>query len=257
VLLLALWWNAMTPAISALRPDLNWVVIVSFPVALAIGNLVIGALYRVGLEADHPDDPGYRVGPSGFAWGALEWRILVTNLMVGLIWGVLALFAFILTFMVFGIVAAFAGANSPSTDPTAVVRAFLGPAGLAALMVAIPSTVGLIVLAAKLSLFAVTVADTGKFEFGRAWSLTRGATWALIVAGLLVFAISVAAGVIVEIADAGAASGASAMVWVGIAIQAAAAAVSVPAANGMVLYVYRRSGPTLASPKPSPRSAFA
>jgi len=252
VLLVTVWLAAMIQGVALARPDLWPLNLFGDLVLLAATTAATGALFRIGVGPDHAGDPRFQLGPAGFNWGGLEWRVLGANVVVGVTFVVLAIFAIFIWAVVFGVSAATQGVSAEGLQApagsAAQMQAFLhiiaGPAGVVSIVVAIPLLVGLAFLWAKLSLFAVTAADTGGFNFGRAWSLTRGALRALIVSAIVIVIIQMVAG-----ASAGFVAGVLAgllgqgvdggRLWGGVAGQAAGVSVNIPLFCGLQLFVYR------------------
>ena len=211
-------------------------------------TLATGALYRSVLGADHPADDGYRLGPGGIQWGGVEWRVLGANLVVGVLIGLVAGAIFIVWGIGFGILIGAhqldpsAFQNLQSQGYAGLARLMSGPAGLVSAVVLIPGAALLLYLSARFSLYAVQAADTRGFDLGRAWSMTRGATGAIIVVLVVSFVCQVAAG-----AAAGFVGGLIAALTHsvqgrllgGIAGAAAGVAIAVPMTAGMVIFVYR------------------
>ena len=251
ILLLWVWLAAIVQAIQLARPELTpltWLIDI---LAIFVSTAAIGAFYRVGVESDHPGDLAYAVGPSGFNWGNLEWRVLLANIVVAVIIGVLLFFAILIWAVVFGVSAAASGATAQGLEAApgsaAQMAAFyhlmLGPAGVVSVIIAIPFLIGLLFLGAKLALFAVTVADTGKLAFGEAWALTKGALGPLIVTTVVDFlaqtavvqAVAFIAGVLAGALGQGPQGG----LWGGVAGQIVAVSINGPLVAGMQIYVYR------------------
>jgi hypothetical protein len=126
----------------------------------------------------------------------------------------------------------------------AFLRIMEGPAGIVSGLIAIPLVVGLAFLGAKLALFPITAADTRGFNFGHAWSLTRGALAALIVTSMAIFTVEIVAGMLAgffagllaALFKQGVAGG---RLWGAVAGQAVGAALNTPLFAGLQIYVYR------------------
>ncbi len=257
IMLLVVWIAAVIRAVQLLRPDLAWLSLPGDLVLWVAATAATGALYRIGIGPDHAGDPAFQVGPAGFNWGGVEWRVLVASLVVGVIFVVLLTFAIIVWAFAFGVSAATQGADIQGLEAAsgnqqqlaAFLRIMMGPAGVVSTIIAIPIVVGLLLLGAKLALFAITSADTRSFNFGHAWSLTKGALAPLIVTGIVIVVVQAVLGVVAGgIAGAiGAVSG-QARLWGGVAGAALGAALNAPLVSGLQIYVYRakRGGESVA-----------
>ena len=252
VLLALVLLGIAVQALSRSRPDLWPLSLLADLVLFVVATAAAGACYRIGLSPEHAGDPAFQVGPGGFNWGGVEWRVMGANIVVGLTFGVIAVFAFIVWAVAFGVSAAAQGFDARSLQGTAgraeQIQAFLhimaGPVGIVTALIAIPLVVGLVFLAAKLALFAITAADTRGFNFGHAWTLTRGALAALIWTSIAIFVVQILAGMV-----AGFFGGLLAAVfrqglpggrlWGAVAGQAVGAALNTPLLSGLQIFVYR------------------
>ena len=252
VMLALVWLSAVLRAIQVERPEWVAVSFLGLIALLFVTTAATGALYRTELAADHGGDAAFAVGPAGLRWGSLEWRVLGANLVVGTIVFFALVVIIVIWAIVFGVSAAgqaadlqaVQAAQSDQDKMAAVIRLFSGPAGVISFVVLIPLLIGLSILAAKLALFAVTAADTGSFDFRRAWGFTRGALIALIATfGLIVLtqvAVGAGSGFLVGvIAGALGQDQHGGSLWGGVAGQAAGAAINAPLVAGLQLYVYR------------------
>jgi hypothetical protein len=229
-------------------------------VLIFASTLATGALYRLRLAADHPGDLQYAPGPAGFRWGGLEWRVLGANILVAILLGVIAVVAFILWAIVLGVTVgqnpALVQAFQSGTDAEkaqAFYQLMLGPAGVLTAVILIPAIVGILYLSARLVVFAPVAADTGRFDIGRAWSMTRGVVGAILAAILVIylveFVIGAVIGFIIGVTAAATGNANAVQLWVGIIGQAISAAINVPLFAGLALYVYRaqRGDPNVAA----------
>ena len=215
---------------------------------LAAQTLALGALYRSALSPDHPGDESFRIGPAGVQWGAVEWRVLgVTLIVIALVVAFLFVVAFLWAMGLTLLAAAHAidvggFQNLASEGLPGLQRLMAGPAGLVSAAILAPAAAILVYLAARLSLFAVQSVDTARFDIGRAWSVTRGATGAIVVAMIVIFACEVGVSAAADLAGGLIASvmgaGQGALLGV-IAGAAAASAFSLPMTAGVAAYVYR------------------
>jgi hypothetical protein len=253
ILLLLAWVTAAIRAMELTRPEWKLVGVLGPIFTVAVSTMASGALFRLGIEAEHPGDRNFAAGPAGFQWGALEWRVLGANLLVGVLIGVIIV-AVVIVWAI-GIGVTVAGGNpadlqaiqsdSQAEKLAALGRIMLGPGGVVSAVILIPATAGLIYLFARLSLFTLSAADTASFDLGRAWRLTRGALWALILAGLVIyvaltafgFVVGLVAGLFSALGGQGITGG---RLWGGIAGQAIGASISAPLFAGLQLYVYRQ-----------------
>jgi len=221
---------------------------------VGIATMTTGALFRIGVEPDHPGDPAYAVGPGGFQWGALEWRVLGANLLLGAV----LLIPLIVLLVVWGMGLA-ASASGHAADVqglesgdqsqrmAALFQLFTGPRLLVSGLILIPVALIFIYVGARLALLTLQAADAGSFSLAQAWRRSRGAVLALIVTGGLIFVTEVIAGAIVGF-GAGLISGLMGHVsagglWGGKASQTVNAAINAPLFAGLLLYVYRADRP--------------
>jgi hypothetical protein len=251
VMLILVWFTAMLAAIQALKPDWGLATPLGTIVTFFLSTAATGALYRLSLTQSHPGDGAFAASPSGLQWGALEWRVMGANIMVGLAVGGLALIAFIVWVIAVGVAAGASGGpdvqlieqGSEAERLAAFGRLMLGPVGVVAAVIGIPAVFGLFWVSAKLALVAPQAADTGAFSFGSAWRLSRGAVLALVVTSFLIFVAQAVIGAIFG-GVAGFLAGVTGQVgqgpiWGGIAGEGVSAAVNLPLFAGLVLYVYR------------------
>jgi hypothetical protein len=218
---------------------------------IAFGTVALGALYRIGLERS--SDPEFRPGTGGVQWNGLEWRVLGANLLVGVILALVAFVCFFILIMAVGVslighmneANAVNAAGNEMDRLAAVLRLMQGPTGLVTLAIGLVSLALLIWLNAKLSLFAIFAADTRSFDLVKAWTMTRGATWALIVTTLVILvtqALVTAVFGLAGLALAGVA-GAYAAAIGSLLGALASTAISNPLAAGMQVAVYRARRP--------------
>ena len=251
ILLTLVLLAATVEALPLFAPGLAGVPVLGALATLLVSTAATGAFYRIGLAAEHAGDPAFRVGPLGFNWGGVEWRILAANLVVGAIFFVLAVFVLFIWAIAFGVSAATQGvdaqmlqaASSSGQALQLFRRIMMGPAGIVTLIIAAPFVVGLVLLGAKLALFAITAVDLKRFAFGLAWSLTRGALAALIVTTIVIFAVQGFAGTALGLLGQGVAvisgHGDSAAIWGGVVRETINAGVNVPLISGLQIFVYR------------------
>jgi hypothetical protein len=220
-----------------------------FVVQLALGTMATGALYRIQLAADHGGDPSYALGPAGYQWGGLEWRVMGANLLlsilfilplvvISIVWGI----GLGITLVGHADVLQGLQSGSQAGRLATLGRLMVGPAGVITAVIFIPALAAAIYVLARLALFTLRAADIGAFDLPRAWSLTRGAVLAILVAGLvlylaeiaLTFVFGAAGGVLAGLAGQQGAAGA----WGSVGGQVASAAAAGPLFAGLQLYVY-------------------
>jgi len=238
VMLLLLWFTAVLQVVQVLKPTWSSVTLLGAIPTLFITTAATGALYRLRLESDHPGDPDFVAHSAGLQWGGLEWRVMGANILVGVILGAL----FILACFIFGIALGVTMQGDPAdlqafehgTDAeklAALGRLMLGVGGIVSALILIPSLLGLLYLAARLTVFTPLAADARSFDLGKAWSLSRGAVLALIVGTITIFLVELLANrLLVAVAGKD---------WGSAASEAVTAAINAPLFAGLVLYVYR------------------
>jgi hypothetical protein len=233
--------------------------------SLAAGTMVKGALYRLALAPDHPGDPAYQIGAAGVQWNGFEWRILGASLIVGLIVGAVMVVVFIVWAIVLGVMIA-AHAIDPNaisqlqqggaSPGPALLSTFASAGGLISLLVLAAGMIGVLYLAARFSVAAISYAEKLQFNLGSAWSLTQGASVAIIVSWILIFVAAAIAGAVGGFFG-GLASGVSGShsgaLWGSALGAVAGAAISGPAGAGLVSYVYR----TQRGPSPDVAAVFS
>ena len=251
VMLLLVWISAMAQAIEGLKPEWKAAPTLGVLALLIVSTIATGALYRIGLEADHPGDPAFAPSQFGLQWAGIEWRVLGANVLVGVILGILALAVFIIWGVGLGISyvghpEALQAINSAGTDQermAASLALLAGPAGVVSVIVLLPGLVALIYLAIRLALFTLNTVDTRAYDFAKAWALTRGAVLSLFVALVAIYIAQIIAGgvcgAVAGFFSAFFAHGAGGM-WGQVAGQAAGAAINAPLFAGLQLYVLHR-----------------
>jgi len=214
--------------------------------------MAIGAIYRVALVPYHPRDPDYRVDSGGIQWSGIEWRVLASGPLVGLLVGFIGFLLAVVWGIALGATVGAAGGDLSALQEMrrgglaslqAFVRLMSGPAGIISALVLFPSLVLLTWLGGRLSLLAIRAADTATLDMGAAWRLSRGVTWALVVGLVVTFIVTLAAssltggalGLAAAAVPAPAAAKAAVYASVGGMI---AAAIRVPLVTGLLSYVY-------------------
>jgi hypothetical protein len=229
-------------AVQALRPDFAFIALLGWPFTFAASTAAIGAMYRIGIEYGHPGDPAFRAHPAGLYWGMLEWRVLASNLLLGLILGAIVFVLFFVVAMMLGIASVAMGVSGQgSENGAAVVGIFL-----IGLVLAIPGAIGVLYLGARWLVYPVLAADTGSFNLGQAWSLMRGSVFAVIVAIIVIslvnFAASGIALLVGGVIGTATSHDATGFAWGSVAAQLVGTALA-PLATGLQLSVYRQARP--------------
>jgi hypothetical protein len=212
------------------------------------GAMATGALFRSVLSRDRPGDARFALGPGGLQWGAVEWRVLGADLLILILQVVLALAIFIVWAIGLGMLIGAhainpaAYENLPTEGPAGLWRLLLGPTGVVTAIVVLPGIAAMIYVWARLCLLGIEAADTGRFDLGQSWSLTRGATGAIVVTRIAISLAQIVAGLLASLAGlviAGIMRSGDAQLLGGIAGGAAGAAIMYPMTAGMVTYIYR------------------
>ncbi len=244
VMLIVVWLTAALGAIQSLRPEWTFIPLFGLLLNTFAATAMVGALFRIGIEPRHPGDAAFRANAAGLQWGALEWRVLGANWIVGIIMGLAAAIVGVIWAIVVGVTAAADLQGLGGADPgQAMLRLLTGSAGLATLVIVLLAAPAFLYFGARLSLYSLIAADERAFGFAPTWTLTRGAVRAIIVtwvvAGLAELVLFFIAGALGGIVAGAAGQGAGAATWGGIAAQTVGAAVSGPIAAGLQLYIYR------------------
>lgn len=238
VMLLLVWFTAVLQVVQVLKPTWGFVTLLGAIPALFITTAAAGALYRLRLESDHPGDPDFVAHTGGLQWGALEWRVMGANILVGVMLGAL----FILACFIFGVVLGVTMQSDPAdlqavengSDAeklAALGRLMGGVGGIVSALILIPSLLGLFYLAARLTVFTPLAADARSFDLGKAWALGRGAVLVLILGSLAIYGLEFLVNrLLVAVAGKD---------WGSAASEVVSAAINVPLFAGLVLYVYR------------------
>jgi len=260
ILLIAMALVGALQVLNLVEPGLLPLRLLGGVVGLVINTIVIGALFRIGLEPAHPGDPDYRAHPGGVQWGALEWRVLGANLLFGIGLVVVVLLVALIWGIAVGVAAsgdAAALQGMRSGDQGQTLQAFaglmLGPAGVISAVILLPTLAAVVYVSARTSLYNLSAADTRSFDLGSAWALTRGALWTIIVTGFVILVVQVLLGAVCGFV-AGVLAGAAGhpgagSAWGGVAGQTIDMAISAPLFVGLQLYVYniRRGGDAIAA----------
>ena len=250
IMLIAVWFSATLEAIQLLRPEWGLVSFFGLIVTLFLSAAATGALYRLRFAEDHPGDGAYAAHAAGLQWGGLEWRVLGASLLIGVIIAVIFVVALIIWGVALGVTLSgdteamqAIETGSQSEKMAALGRIMLGPGGLVSALILIPTIGGLIYLSARLAVFAPMAAETRAFDFGRAWTLTKGAVLALIVGAVVIYLVLAVVGAVVGglagFASSVTGQAGAGRVWGGIASHAIAQALSTPLFAGLALYIYR------------------
>jgi hypothetical protein len=221
-----------------------------------VGTMATAALYRMAIAPDHSSDPDFQPGPGGVQWGGLEWRVLGANIIVGLIFAAILFVVIIVWVIGLSVLIAnhsidpnefqgYAGASGP--EAMALVAKFLtGPAGLVTFLTLLPAIAVCFYLGARLSLYAVRAADARSFDMGKAWSMTHGATGAILVALVAYFIASGAVGLafgwvggLLGKAMHATPGIANPRLWTSVLATLVTSALGTPFVAGLVTFVYR------------------
>ncbi len=251
-LLASMMLTGVYRAMASADPSSSLALLALFPLSIAVSTMLTGALYRLGLEPDHPGDPDFRPGLAGIRWGALEWRVLWAGLLLGVLFAVMFIpvaIVWIIALLATGGGDALAAATAGRPQGLEMfVRLAQGPAGPVTIVV---WGLGFLLLAyayARLFLFPIFAAESGMFDLGGAARLTRR-VWVIALLGLLaieavLYAASwlggAAAGFILSQVGPlfGLPSGAAAS-WGGLAGQELRLVLAAPVGAGFAIYVYR------------------
>jgi hypothetical protein len=233
----------------AATPHAPLLSLVQLIVQLAVGTAATGALYRITLAGDHGGDPSYALGPAGYQWGPLEWRVLGANLLLAVLFIVplvviLIVWAICVGSTLVGHADALQGLQSGSNSNRLAAFAGLmtGPPDALTVIIFVPTLIAVVYVGARLALFTLRAADIGAFDLPRAWSMTRGAALTLIVAGIVIYLTSIAVAFVFGavgglMADLAGQHDAAAT-WGSISGGAASVAIAGPLFAGLQLYVY-------------------
>jgi hypothetical protein len=202
-----------------------------------------GAVIRVALGADHPDDPEFRLGNLGLQWRMMELRMLGSQALLLIFLVILAmLMSVALLAPVLGYVMS-TTAKLPSTQEE--LQRVLGPNGIQAVNLAY-SVMQLILMgvALRLSLNMVATGDRKKVSMLRTWKLTRGHFFQLlgatVVLGLptvLIISVGFSAGLALDGRPSPLAPGETFIY--SLVCGAWAGAAAMPLAAGVQAYFYR------------------
>ena len=250
VMLLVVVLAFAAQVVESLNPGSPVFTLLDAPVALFAGTAAAGALYRLRFAGDHPGDPAFATGAAGFRWTGLEWRVMGANLLVGILIGVLVLVIFIIWAIVLGAIVgdsppelqAIEG-GSDSEKTAALLRLMAGPVGIVSAIILIPALFGIFYVAMRLILLTPLAAETGAFDFAKAWRLAGGAMLALILGVILIYVVETVlnyavAALIRLVANSVGVPGLG-KTWGNIVEETLAAAINTPLFAGLVLYVYR------------------
>jgi hypothetical protein len=252
IMLISVWLAGTLQAIQGLRPEwLGFMAPLSLLLNVIVGTAVIGALFRIGIEPFHSGDPNFRAAPMGLQWGGLEFRVLGSNILIGVIFGGVAFVVGIIWVIMFGVMAQGDSANLSALESgdsaasgQALLHILVGPAGIVSLVLFLATAIGFFYFGARLLVFSLLAADTGSFSLARAWAMTRGAVMPIIVTLLIFGALQGLIYLVGLIVLGGAAASGQGGYWGAVAISVATGAVIAPLSIGLQLYVYnsRRSG---------------
>jgi len=201
---------------------------------LAAGAIMVeGGLYRLALGVG-------RLGPAGLQWGRAEWRL-------GAVWGLTAVFLFVLgllafaVFLAFGYGVAAAGPGFVASEPATWTAAVDGRgrvvlAGVAALCFA-----ALVWAGVRVSLGGPATVDVGRVQVLATWPATRRLV-APIVVGRVVLGLGPIGFASVVLWSQSRWSLSPALLWMeSLAGGVVVAGLWLPLSVGLMAYLYRRS----------------
>jgi hypothetical protein len=252
IMLISVWLAGTLQAIQGLRPEwIGFVVPLSLLLNAIVGTAVIGALFRIGIEPFHSGDPAFQAAPTGLQWGGLEFRVLGSNILIGVIFGGVAVVFAIVWLIIFSVMAqgdsanlsALEGSNSAASGQ-ALLHILAGPAGIVSMVLFLVLAVGFFYFAARLLVFNLLAADTGSFSLARAWAMTRGAVTPIILTLIIFGLLQGLVYLIGLIVLGGAAASGQGVFWGAVVISVVTGAIIAPLSIGLQIYVYnaRRSG---------------
>lgn len=203
---------------------------------VAAGAVAQGALLRLGLGK-----PG--IGPLGLQWRGVETRLIGLSLLMLLLFLVVVLvLAIVVGALIIGLSVA-TGAQFRPTDPDWFMS--LGVVGALALGLIVVAVYWLIIWgAARLALASVATVALDRIQLLSTFTLTRGRAWkiflSLLVLGLPIVVLGGVGGALTGFGGPAPGPGASLVsVLLGLFI----AAIYIPAACGLLVYLYRAIAP--------------
>lgn len=211
--------------------------IVAYLIYIVAGLMAQGALLRLALAGDQPQDREFRIGPGGVQWRASEWRLLgVTLSLVFVLFVVFFLVALAVGIFV-GVQVARSGIEPDPSDPKTLMAA-IGPAGLAVLGFAYVVVLGLVVwIGVRLFLASAATVASRRIVVFDSWRLTRGHSWqifgSLFLIALPIVLLSVAAAVLSALMHVNA-------FGLNIVVLVLAVVFVLPMTAGLMAYFYRR-----------------
>lgn|GEM_PF-5330516 len=211
-------------------------VLVTLVAHLLAGAVAQGALFRLALNQSG-------VGPLGLQWRGLETRLLGLTLLTLLFFGVVVLvLTIVVASAIIGVSIAAGVPFQPTSPDWLAEMGLIG--GLILALVVIAAYVVFVWLAIRLSLAAAATAAVGRIQLLSTFPLTKGHVWRLL-GSLLIVAGPVIVVALVNGAMTGLSGGAPGAASTGLAIVTGllVAFVYLPAAAGLLVYLYRRLAP--------------
>jgi hypothetical protein len=203
-------------------------------VAVAAALVAEGGLLRLALGRG-------RLGPAGLQWGMTEWRLLT-------VWGLTAVFLFVLGLLAFVtlLACAFAVASSGQgfivAAPATWARAVDGRGRAVVAVIAGLVLAGLIWAAARVSLGAAASVDRGRVQLLASWPDTRGVVAPLVAARLFAGLAPIGFAAVVLSMASRAQGRPDLLAWcASLAAGTAIAGLWLPLSVGLMAYFYQRA----------------
>lgn len=225
VLFAALW------AVGALSPAAPWR-LAALLLILAVATLAEGALYRLALGTGKP-------GFAGLRWGAAEWRLSA-------VWGLSALFLFMLgtlafiVILAFGFAVATTGQGFVLADIPSWAKAVDARGRAVVELVGFASFAGMVWAGTRISLGSAATIEGGKIQVLSSWPRTRGLVWPIILGRCALGAVPLGIAGIALMILARAVTPSTAEVWLASGIASLAiAGLWMPLSVGLMCYLYQ------------------
>jgi hypothetical protein len=219
------------------------VLIIGGALLAVIGSLATsGAIFRIAFAKEAGDRPGFRLGPLGVQWGAMEWRMLGATLLLLLFFILVgALVVVALCALVAGLTIAKGVPLSSPPNPDQMIAA-LGTTGTAAIDVVGVLLYGLMIFfAGRLALAVVASAVSGKVQVLKSFALTRGHFWSILLTFVILQAPVVIIGAALRsgLGDVGTPAPPAAAFAIALAMGVFTAGVLAPLLAAALAYFYR------------------
>lgn len=216
---------------------LAWIA-VGFVLALIAEVVLAGALYRDALQAGGVEMADPRIGPFGLQWRAAEWRMLAVRTLTYL--AMIGFMALLLAGFVAVIVMLDPHASLSGLDLSQLATGANAIVLLGAVLVFLTA---MLWIGARLGLAPAIAVAESRIALGRAFRVTRGHTWPIVGATMVLALIMAAVGVAGSLAAGGlgAVGAVHAGAWINRAVLSlGVGAFQAPAAAGLLAYVYVR-----------------